>query len=252
MTHRLKILSERQRRTQQGILLDDVDFDAFDLGRHDRKEILINNPEKGTQTDLFDKIYSNETSESMKSIDNEAIKSEEVESEPAQEQEPQREKEEPERERGKSMMRRMLDAMFGEDEYREEREELEEMRNRRAQREVEEEPRGEEQREEREEYDDDDDENYLPMNVKKSYDPSSSSSPSSLNRSVLLPAEEEALSEYIQSSPPISVQSSIPSNRTIEYIEESPPVSVTSSRRSQETIEYIRSRSSSNRSIMLN
>ena len=250
MTHRLKILPERQRRTQQGILLDDVDFDAFDLGKHDRKYILINNPEKGTQTDLFDKIYSTETSESMKSIDNEAIKSEEVESEPAQEQEPQREKEEPERERGKSMMRRMLDAMFGEDEYREEREELEEMRNRRAQREVEEEPRGEEQREEREEYDDD--ENYVPMNVKKSYDPSSSSPSSSSNRSVLLPVEEEALSEYIQSSPPISVQSSIPSNRTIEYIEESPPVSVISSRRSQETIEYIRSRSSSNRSIMLN
>ena len=74
MTHRLKILPERQRRTQQGILLDDVGFDDFDLGKHDRKEILINNPEKGTQTDLFDKMYSTETSESMKSIDKEAIK----------------------------------------------------------------------------------------------------------------------------------------------------------------------------------
>ena len=30
MTHRLKILPERQRRTQQGILLDDVGFDDFD------------------------------------------------------------------------------------------------------------------------------------------------------------------------------------------------------------------------------
>ena len=86
------------------------------------------------------------------------------------------------------------------------------------------------------------------MNVKKSYEPSSSSSSSrrsSTNRSALLPIEEEALSEHIQSSPPVSVQSSLPSNRTIEYVEEAtPPQSVVSSRRSQETIEYIRSRSS--------
>ena len=48
-THRLKILPERQKRTQQGILLDDVNFDDFDLSRYDRKEILMNNPDKGTQ-----------------------------------------------------------------------------------------------------------------------------------------------------------------------------------------------------------
>ena len=94
------------------------------------------------------------------------------------------------------------------------------------------------------------------MNVKQSYETSSSSSRrSSTNRSVLLPIEEEALSEHIQSSPPVSVQSSIPTNRTIEYIEDdssdrsrgyrdSPAQSVVRSRRSQETIEYIRSRSS--------
>ena len=40
MTHRLKILPEKQKRTQQGILLDDVDFDDFDLNKYDRKEIL--------------------------------------------------------------------------------------------------------------------------------------------------------------------------------------------------------------------
>ena len=161
MTHRLKILPEQQRRTQQGILLDDVEFDDFDLSKHDRKEILFNeNPDKGTQTDLFDKMYSTETSESMKSIDKETIESEEVESEPTQEKQP--DKEEPEREKRKSIMRRMFDAMFGEDKYREEREELEEMRNRRSQREQEEAEPQEQQIEE-----DDDDDEDLPMNVKK-------------------------------------------------------------------------------------
>ena len=52
-THRLKILPERQKRTQQGILLHDVNFDDFDLSRYDRKEILMNNPDKGTQTDFI-------------------------------------------------------------------------------------------------------------------------------------------------------------------------------------------------------
>ena len=105
-----------------------------------------------------------------------------------------------------------------------------------------------------------DSDNSLPMNVKKSCEPSSSSRSSrasggasssssirSSNRSVLLPVEEEALSEYINSSRPETVQSSVPSDRTIEYVNEaSPPQSVISSRRNQETIEYIRSRSSSN------
>ena len=48
MTHRLKILPERQKRTQQGFLLDDVDFDDFDLRNFD-----IRNPNKATQTDMF-------------------------------------------------------------------------------------------------------------------------------------------------------------------------------------------------------
>ena len=46
-THRLKILPEKQRRTQQGILLDEVDFDDFDLNNYDRKTVLLNdNPDK--------------------------------------------------------------------------------------------------------------------------------------------------------------------------------------------------------------
>ena len=251
-THRLKILPERQKRTQQGILLDDVNFDDFDLSRYDRKEILMNNPDKGTQTDLFESRSSTEKSESIKSSGNETFKSEDTENEPLQEQERQREQ--PEREWGKSIMRRMYDAMFADDEYREEREEL--LRNRTEQ--TEEEPETEQAREQGEaEIEDEDD---LPVNVKKSFEASSSSSGSrrsSTNRSALLPIEEEALSEHIQPSPPVSVQSSMPSigqqssssrqsiDGTIEYVESQTPVqSVISSRRSQETIEYIRSRSS--------
>ena len=237
-TRRLRILPERERRTQQGMLLDEVDFDDFDLNKYDKKTILMNeNPQKGTQTDIFDKTFSIETSESMKSVDEKAMESQEEQETTQDKQQP--EQEEPERERGKSMMRRIYDNLFGHDEFQEEREEL---LNRRTQREAEEEEQTV-QTEQMEEEEGDD----LPMNVKKSYEPSSSSSNSS-SRSVLLPIEEGALSEHIQSSAPISVQSSVRSDRTIEYIEESPIVSVISSRRSQETIEYIRSRSSSNKS----
>ena len=243
MTHRLKILPERQKRTQQGILLDDVDFDDFDLSRYDKREILFNNPDKGTQTDVFNETPSITESESMKTPE-EAVKEqreEEAESINSDEREPERETER-ERTQKKSLMRRFYDGLFGEDEFREEREEL---RNRREQIEdddLESETPIEQQKSE-------ESDNSLPMNVKKSYEPSSSSSSSSrrssTNRSALLPIEEEALSEHIHSSPPVSVQSSIQSDRTIEYVEEpSPPQSVVSSRRSQETIEYIRSRSS--------
>ena len=150
----------------------------------------------------------------------------------------------PERERertqNKSVIRRIYEAMFREDEFKEE---TEEMRNRRHQNDEEQEEN--EPPVEKEQTQESDD--SLPMNVKKNYEPSSDSPSSrrSSSRSVLMPVEEEALSEYINSSPPISVQSSVPSNRTIEYVDEgSPPQSVVSSRRSQETIEYIRSRSS--------
>ena len=58
-TRRLRILPERERRTQQGLLLENVDFDEFDLSRYD-----IRNPNKATQTDVFDdnNNYSSATS----------------------------------------------------------------------------------------------------------------------------------------------------------------------------------------------
>ena len=230
-THRLKILPEKQKRTQQGILLDDVDFDDFDLGKHDRKEILSNNPEKGTQTDLFDKMYSTKTSESMKSLDKETIKSEEVESEPAQKQEPQRE-------RGKPMLRQVYDNLFGEDEFKEEREE---MRNIRQQIDEDEEEPIEEQQIEVEIVEEG--EEGLAMNVKKSYEASSSSSSSSrrssTNRSALLPIEEEALSEYIQPSPPVTVQSSVRSDARPEHHELRDASLEASGRMSDRTVEYV-------------
>ena len=48
-TRRLKIQPERERRTQQGMLLDDLNFDDFDLDKYN-----IRNPNKATQTDIFD------------------------------------------------------------------------------------------------------------------------------------------------------------------------------------------------------
>ena len=58
-THRLKILPERQKRTQQGMLIDDVNFDDFDLDKYN-----IRNPNKATQTDMFNDSsnYSDATS----------------------------------------------------------------------------------------------------------------------------------------------------------------------------------------------
>ena len=109
----------------------------------------------------------------------------------------------------------------------------------------------------------------MPMNVKKSYEPSPASS---TNRSVLLPVARNTLTpqvspDVIPSSAPSNrsvenvqspsapsestieySQSSEQSDRTIECIEPSPPASVVSSRRSQQTIEHIHSRSSSGRS----
>ena len=68
MTHRLKIIPERQRRTQQGLLIEDVDFDDFDLNNHYKKALTIDeatqtNEAKGTQTDF---IVGNKTHISSK------------------------------------------------------------------------------------------------------------------------------------------------------------------------------------------
>ena len=68
-TRRLKIQPERERRTQQGLLLESVDFDEFDLSRYD-----IRNPEKAIQTDLFNETsnYSSATSNRSKRTPTEA------------------------------------------------------------------------------------------------------------------------------------------------------------------------------------
>ena len=62
-TRRLRILPERERRTQQGILLDDVDFDDFDLSKYD-----IRNPNKATQTDVFDDNSNYSSASSKQSL----------------------------------------------------------------------------------------------------------------------------------------------------------------------------------------
>ena len=62
-TSRLKILPERQKRTQQGILLDDVNFDDFDLDKYN-----IRNPNKATQTDMFDGPSNYSSASSNRSV----------------------------------------------------------------------------------------------------------------------------------------------------------------------------------------
>ena len=62
-TSRLRILPEKQKRTQQGILLDDVDFDEFDLSKYDRR-----NPNKATQTDMFNEPSDYSSASSNRSV----------------------------------------------------------------------------------------------------------------------------------------------------------------------------------------
>ena len=62
-TSRLRIIPEQQKRTQQGILIDDVDFDDFDLSKYDRR-----NPNKTTQTDMFDEPSNYSSASSNRSV----------------------------------------------------------------------------------------------------------------------------------------------------------------------------------------
>ena len=62
-TRRLRILPERERKTQQGLLLENVDFDEFDLSRYD-----IRNPNKATQTDLFNENSNYSSASSKQSL----------------------------------------------------------------------------------------------------------------------------------------------------------------------------------------
>ena len=113
-SRRLRILPEKERRTQQGILLDDVDFNDFDFDNYDKKTIIMNeNPQKRTQTDMF---FSSSSGSSSKSSDKsemeqiEQLKEElsNISSKPSSEAE--QEQEQPEKQ--KSLLRRMLDSMF--------------------------------------------------------------------------------------------------------------------------------------------
>ena len=62
-TSRLKKKPEKQKRTQQGMLLDDVDFDDFDLSKYN-----IRNPNKATQTDMFNEPSDYSSASSKRSI----------------------------------------------------------------------------------------------------------------------------------------------------------------------------------------
>ena len=109
-TKRLKILPERERRTQQGILLDEVDFNDFDLDSYDKRTILLNeNPEKGTQTDIFNKTSTTE-SESAKSINIKEEEQQQADSEYSQQTSEASE----EKEKQKSLMRRLFNSLFDE------------------------------------------------------------------------------------------------------------------------------------------
>ena len=228
-TRRLKILPERERRTQQGMLPDDLDMDDFDLDKYDKKTILMNeNPEKGTQTDRFNKTSTTE-SESAKSVIEDQRVKEEVEEQEESEYSRQESEASEEKEKQKSLMRRLFNSLFDEVEadfprslptshassargsndarqslasIRDARQSLASIRD--------------------------------PMPNKKSETPiqSSSSSSSATSRSVLLPVE----------SAPVSVNSS--RSQTIEYVdEEDLPVNVSSSS-SNRTVRYISSGSS--------
>ena len=203
-TRRLKILPERERRTQQGILLDEVDFNDFDLDIYDKKTIFLNeNPEKGTQTDIFNKTSTTE-SESAKSIN---IKEEEQQQADGEYSQQTSEASE-EKEKQKSLMQRLFNSLF---------EEVEADLPRSRQTSHASSARGSNE----------------PIPNKKSETPiQSSSSSSSTSRSVLLPVE----------SAPVSVNSS--RSQTIEYVDdEDLPVNVSSSS-SNRTVQYVSSRSS--------
>ena len=207
-TRRLKILPERERRTQQGMLLDDLDMDDFDLDKYDKKAILMNeNPEKGTQTDRFNKTSTTE-SESAKSVLEDQRVKEEVEEQAESEYSRQTSEASEEKEQQKSLMRRLFNSLFDEVE-------VDLPRSRQTS------------------YDSGTRGSNEPMPNKKSETPiQSSSSSSSTSRSVLLPVE----------SAPVSVNSS--RSQTIEYVDEEDLPANVSSSSSNRTVQYVSSRSS--------
>ena len=198
------------------MLLEDVEFDDFDLSKYDKKITITNeNPQKGTQTNLYsDHSSYSSTSESLKTAIEPDKEEQQVESEHSIQtsklSSKSSEKSEQEQEQQKSLMRRLFDSLF---------EEVEVEMPISRQTSNDSGARGSNE----------------PMPTKKDETPrqsSSSSSSSSNSRSALLPVE----------SAPISVNSS--RSPTIEYVdEEDLPVNVSSSS-SNRTVQYVSSRSS--------
>ena len=60
---RLKEIPERQKRTQHGVLLDNVNFAVFDLDKYN-----IRNPNKATQTDVFNEPSRYSSASSNRSV----------------------------------------------------------------------------------------------------------------------------------------------------------------------------------------
>ena len=209
-TRRFRILPERERRTQQGMLLDEADFDGCDLGKYDKIIMTNENPQNGTQTDLFsDHSSYSSTSESLKTAIEPDKEEQQVESEHSiQTSKSSSKSEEQEQEQQQSLMRRLFDSLF---------EEVEVEMPISRQTSTDSGARGSNE----------------PMPTKKDETPiqSSSSSSSSNSRSVLLPVE----------SAPVSVNSS--RSPAIEYVDEDLPVNVSSSS-SNRTVQYVSSRSS--------
>ena len=116
-TRRLRILPQRERRTTSGMLLDEVDFHDFDLGKYDKKIMITNeNPQKGTQTDLFsDHSSYSSTSESLKTaIEPDQEEQSEHSIQTSKLSSKSSEKSEQEQEQQKSLMRRLFDNLFEE------------------------------------------------------------------------------------------------------------------------------------------
>ena len=104
-TRRLRVLPGRERKTQQTILLDEVDFEDFDLDKYDKKTIIMNdNPFSNHSS------YSS-TSERLKTVIEPEKDAQQVESEHSMQSSKSNEKEE---EQQKSFMRRLFDSLFEE------------------------------------------------------------------------------------------------------------------------------------------
>ena len=203
-TKSLRILPERERRSSAGILLDDVDVDEFDLKNYDRRININNNdnPDKATQTNF------NSASSSSSSVGEDVRTSEEAVKEELSYKPSIKSNEKPVekqivKQKEKSFMRRMFDSMF-------EEADVDIAKSRRSS-----EPREHSRQvsvatEERQQSND-----SLPMNVKKSCEPSPASSPASFttNRSVLLLVAGNTLTPQVS---PDVIPNSAPSDRSVE------------------------------------